>query len=266
MPLSFLAALIVALVAAVPASGQAVPSVPSGWGGGDHSEQRGSGGDRHPWSGWDEWNDEDERDEPEGDPAGDADDDWSDGDAPGDTSSPGDAPTPGTGWIDGDELQPPGLGEEPAEDLLPPAGARPVVKGRVAKLGANGAAYAPSKAPGAVKRAIWAANQLKKKPYKWGGGHGGWRDSGYDCSGAVSYVLHAAGLLRSPLVSGALARYGRSGRGRWISIYANNGHVFMVIAGMRFDTSPYGSGGRGPRWRISGRPAGGFKVRHPAGF
>jgi hypothetical protein len=158
------------------------------------------------------------------------------------------------------------MGEDPADDLLPPAGARPVVKGSVAKLGTNGAAYAPSKAPTAVKRAIWAANQLKRKPYKWGGGHGAWKDSGYDCSGSTSYILHAAGLLGSPMVSGTFARWGKAGAGHWISIYANSGHVWMVIAGMRFDTSPYGSGPSGPRWRLAGRPTSGFKLRHPAGF
>jgi hypothetical protein len=264
MPLTFLAALVTALLlGASSAAAQTVPSVPAGWGpGGGDSEQR---GERHPWAGWDEWDgEEDGTEDEDGDDA--EDDDWSDGDAPGDPSTPSDDPAPGTGWIDGDELQPPGLGEEAADELLPPAGARPTVKGSRARLGANGVAYAPSKAPGAVTRAVWAANQLRKKPYKWGGGHRGWKDSGYDCSGAVSYVLHAAGLLASPQVSGTLARYGKSGRGRWISIYANNGHVFMVIAGMRFDTSPYGWGARGPRWRITARPAGGFKVRHPAGF
>jgi len=158
------------------------------------------------------------------------------------------------------------VGEDPVEELLPPAGARPVVKGTRARLGANGVAYAPSKAPQAVKRAIWAANELRNKPYKWGGGHAGWKDSGYDCSGSVSYALRAAGVLSSPQVSGGLARYGKAGAGRWITIYANNGHVFMVVAGMRFDTSPYGSGARGPRWRLTARPAGGFKVRHPAGL
>jgi hypothetical protein len=251
MPLTFLAALIAALLlVAAPAAAQTVGSVPGGWGsGGGQTEQRGD--HRHPWSDWDEddedWGDEEEEDDPLPEEEEE------------DTSH-------GGGWIDEGDLQPPGISEEPADELLPPAGARPVVKGSQAKLGTNGAAYAPSKAPASVKRAIWAANQLKKKPYKWGGGHGRWKDSGYDCSGSTSYVLHAAGLLNSSMVSGSFARYGKAGAGRWISIYANKGHVFMVIAGMRFDTSPYGSGGKGPRWRISARPAGGFKVRHPAGL
>jgi hypothetical protein len=258
MPLTFLAALIAALLlVAAPAAAQSVGSVSSGWGsgsGGGQTEQR--GGDRHPWSDWDDGD--------AGDPDGD-DDGWDD-EEDADPVPEEEEDTSTGGWIDGGDLHPPGIGEEPADELLPPAGARPVVKGSQARLGANGAAYAPSKAPGSVKRAIWAANQLKKKPYKWGGGHRGWKDSGYDCSGAVSYVLHAAGLLNAPMVSGSFARYGRAGAGRWISIYANKGHVFVVIAGMRFDTSPYGTGGRGPRWRVSARPAGGFKVRHPAGL
>ena len=254
MPRSILAALIATLVATAPASAQTVGSIPSGWGdGGTSSDQRDRRGD-DPWDGWGDGGD---------------DGDGNDGDAgsgDGSGSAPGGDGSPGSGWIDGDELSPPGLGDQPGAELLPPAGARPVVKGRFAKLGANGAAYAPSKAPTAVKRVIWAANQLKAKPYKWGGGHGRWKDSGYDCSGAISYALHAAGLLGAPQTSGMLAGYGKSGRGRWISIYANDGHVFMVVAGMRFDTSPYGSGARGPRWRVTARPAGGLKVRHPAGL
>lgn len=277
MPRSILAALIATLVATAPASAQTVGSIPTGWGdGGTSSDQRDRRGD-DPWGGWRDgdgngngggdtgWDEgEGSGDGSPGSGEGSGSGDGS-GSAPDDAPAPGDG-SPGSGWIDGDELSPPGLGEQPGAELLPPAGARPVVKGRFAKLGANGAAYAPSKAPAAVKRVIWAANQLKAKPYKWGGGHGRWKDSGYDCSGAVSYALHAAGLLGAPQTSGMLARYGKSGLGKWISIYANNGHVFMVVAGMRFDTSPYGSGARGPRWRVTGRPAGGFKVRHPAGL
>jgi hypothetical protein len=182
------------------------------------------------------------------------------------------APADGTGgdeepqgWIPGDGILP-GGGDAAGAELLPPAGSRQTVKGSLAALGSNGLAYAPSKAPRQVKLAVWAANQLRRKPYKWGGGHGRWQDSGYDCSGAVSYVLHAAGLLDGSLTSGGFMRYGRSGLGRWITIYANRGHVFMVIAGLRFDTSPLGAGERGPRWRTFGRRDGGFKRRHPAGF
>jgi hypothetical protein len=257
MPMTFLAALIAALLLAAPAAAQHVPSVPTGWSTGDgQADQRGNGNGNHPWSGWND-------DEDGG--GGDAGDEGSGDESAGD-DLPGDAADSPGGWIDGDELAPPGIGEDTGAELLPPAGARPIVKGRLARLGANGVAYAPSKAPASVKRVIWAANQLRNKPYKWGGGHAGWRDSGYDCSGSVSFALHAAGLLGAPQVSGSFARYGKSGKGRWISIYANKGHVFMVVAGMRFDTSPYGAGGKGPRWRVTARPAGGFKVRHPAGF
>ena len=111
---------------------------------------------------------------------------------------------------------------------------------------------------------IKAANSLTRKPYKWGCGHGKWRDRGYDCSGATSFVLRAGGQLSWPMVSGGLAKWGITGRGRWIQIYANRGHVFMVIAGLRFDTSGYGESG--PRWRIEPRGVKGFRLRHPAGL
>ena len=179
-------------------------------------------------------------------------------------AAPAGAAVPG-GWIDGDELLPPaGAAEpDPAPELLPPAGPRPVVEGRLAALGAGGVAYAPSKAPHRVKLAVWAANQLRHKPYRWGGGHRGWRDSGYDCSGAVSYVLHAAGVLDAPMASGAFMSYGMAGPGRWITIYANEGHMFMTINGRRFDT---GYGGNGNRWASSSRPTAGYVVRHPPGL
>src|SRR5918999_374655 len=107
----------------------------------------------------------------------------------------------------------------------------------------DGTAQAPSNAPEVVKRVILAANQIAKFPYKWGGGHGAWRDSGYDCSGSVSFALAGAGLLDRPLTSGLLAGYGAPGPSRWITIYANPGHVFMVVAGLRFDTSGQGRAG-----------------------
>jgi len=125
-------------------------------------------------------------------------------------------------------------------------------------------AIAPAGAPEQVVDAVAAANRLTRKPYKWGGGHGRWRDSGYDCSGTVSYVLHAAGLLRVARDSSGLMRYGKGGRGQWISIYAHGGHAYMEIAGLRFDTS--GSGEDGPRWRLEPRSARGFVKRHPAGL
>jgi hypothetical protein len=128
----------------------------------------------------------------------------------------------------------------------------------------GGVAVAPSDAPEAVKLAIAAANRIRHKPYVWGGGHGSFRARGYDCSGSVSYVLHAAGLLSFPEVSGALAHWGVKGEGRWITVYANAGHAFMIIAGLRFDTS--GGGQSGPRWRPESRWLRGFHRRHPAGL
>jgi cell wall-associated NlpC family hydrolase len=125
-------------------------------------------------------------------------------------------------------------------------------------------AVAPVDAPPEVIDAIEAANRITRKPYKWGGGHGRWRDTGYDCSGTVSYVLHAAGLLDTARDSTGLMSYGERGRGDWITIYAHGGHAYMVIAGLRFDTS--GRGEEGPRWRLEPRRGGGFVKRHPAGL
>jgi hypothetical protein len=125
-------------------------------------------------------------------------------------------------------------------------------------------AIAPAGAPQEVVDAIAAANRITRKPYKWGGGHGRWRDSGYDCSGTVSYVLHAAGLLERARDSSGLMSYGERGKGEWITVYAHGGHAYMVIAGLRFDTS--GRGEEGPRWRLEPRSASGYVKRHPAGL
>jgi len=114
-----------------------------------------------------------------------------------------------------------------------------------------------------VARAIAAANQIATKPYRYGGGHGSFDDTGYDCSGSVSYVLHGAGLLSSPLDSSGFMSYGAPGPGKHITIYANPGHVFMTINGRRFDT---GYGGNDNRWASGSRPAGGYTVRHPPGL
>lgn len=121
----------------------------------------------------------------------------------------------------------------------------------------------PRSAPAAVRAALAAGNRLIGKPYLWGGGHQSFSARGYDCSGTVSYVLHAARLLTSPLDSSGLARWGRSGRGRFITIYANRGHAFMVVNGVRLDTSGRPSG---PRWRDTARDIAGYTVRHPAGL
>jgi cell wall-associated NlpC family hydrolase len=137
-------------------------------------------------------------------------------------------------------------------------------EGPRAKVLHDGSAVAPRDAPEAVKRVILAGNEIAKFPYKWGGGHGAWRDNGYDCSGSVSFALAGAGFLNSPLTSGLFARWGEAGPGDWITIYANNGHVFMLVAGLRFDTS--GRGRAGTRWQPAARPAGGFAVRHPLDY
>lgn len=161
---------------------------------------------------------------------------------------------------------PPEEWEQPAEPEPDPTKYWPAPpRGAVAKLRANGrTAVAPKSAPPPVKAMIRAANSLTRKPYKWGGGHGKWNDRGYDCSGAVSFVLRAGGLVDTSMVSGTLAKWGKKGKGRWIQIYANKGHVFMVVAGLRFDTS--GMGERGPRWRTEPRGTKGFRLRHPAGL
>ena len=130
----------------------------------------------------------------------------------------------------------------------------------------TGHAVAPAGAPEAVKRAIAAANQIDGRPYVWGGGHVSFISHGYDCSGAVSYVLHAAGLLDQTMVSGQLAYWGESGVGRWITVYANDEHVFMVIAGLRFDTRDDPLGVSGPRWHRAKVEPTGFAARHPTGF
>jgi len=128
----------------------------------------------------------------------------------------------------------------------------------------DGTAIAPDDAPEPVKRVIQAGNAISKLPYKWGGGHGAWRDSGYDCSGSVSFALAGAGLLETPLTSGGFMNWGGNGPGEWITIYANGGHVFMLVAGLRFDTS--GQGRAGTRWQEASRPTGGFAVRHVPGL
>jgi peptidoglycan hydrolase-like protein with peptidoglycan-binding domain len=116
----------------------------------------------------------------------------------------------------------------------------------------------------AVRAAIRGANRIARAPYRYGGGHRSFRDSGYDCSGSVSYVLHAAGRLASPLDSSGLMRYGAPGRGRWITIYANPSHAFMVIRGRRYDTT--GRAQTGSRWQPRARSTAGYVVRHPRGL
>jgi hypothetical protein len=125
-------------------------------------------------------------------------------------------------------------------------------------------AVAPADAPPEVQQAIAAANRIVGTPYKYGGGHAKWEDSGYDCSGTVSYALHGAGLLDSPLSSGEFSGWGTSGKGSWITVYYNGGHAYAMIAGLRLDTS--GGGGRGPHWHTDLRSGDGYEVRHPPGL
>ncbi|MEO6970861.1 MAG: hypothetical protein ABI217_08200 [Chthoniobacterales bacterium] len=145
-------------------------------------------------------------------------------------------------------------------------GDRPTVTGSRALL-RNGIAYAPERAPQSVKNAIWAANNLRCKPYVWGGGHSSFSDDGYDCSGTVSYALRGAGAIAAPLASDELTRYGERGRGRWFTIYARRGHTFAVIVGLRLDTTDFQNGGNtGPRWHLDMRDTRGYVARHPAGM
>ncbi len=138
---------------------------------------------------------------------------------------------------------------------VPPGGSAALV---------NGEAVAPPNAPLAVKAALEAGNAINDKPYVWGGGHGSFEASGYDCSGAVSYALHAGGMLDSPLDSSGFQVWGAPGGGSWITVYANSGHAYAVIAGLRWDTSM--TGGNGPRWSTAMRSPAGFIARHPPGL
>jgi hypothetical protein len=128
----------------------------------------------------------------------------------------------------------------------------------------NGIALPPLEAPEAVRQMIEAGNVIARSPYLWGGGHGKWVDKGYDCSGSVSFVLAAAGYLEAPLASGPLMSWGEPGAGKWVTIYSHEGHVWMVVAGIRFDTS--GARETGSRWQNEMRSTAGFVARHPPGL
>ena len=128
----------------------------------------------------------------------------------------------------------------------------------------NGVALPPLEAPEAVRQIIEAGNSIARTPYKWGGGHGKWTDTGYDCSGSVSFALAAAGLLSAPLASGPLMSWGRAGKGKWVTIYSNPGHVYLVVAGVRFDTSAPRE--TGSRWANTMRSTAGYVARHPPGL
>ncbi len=129
----------------------------------------------------------------------------------------------------------------------------------------NGRAVAPRHAPEAVHRIVAAGNRIQGRPYKYGGGHARVEDSGYDCSGTVSYALIHAGLLGSPMPSKGFKSYGRRGAGDWVTVYARDGHVFMTVGGLRLDTG-YRGDGRGPAWTMHSRPTKGHVMRHPPGL
>jgi hypothetical protein len=129
----------------------------------------------------------------------------------------------------------------------------------------NGKAIAPESAPPRVKAVIKAANKIRNKPYKWGGGHKRFKDSGYDCSGAVSYALNGGNFLKRPLSSTGFFNWGKSGAGKWITVYTNKGHAYIVVAGLRFDTA--NTPGNGPRWSTGLRSTRGkFKARFLNGY
>ena len=131
--------------------------------------------------------------------------------------------------------------------------------GTRAKLLKDGTAVAPKGAPKKVRQMIAAANEIEDKPYRWGGGHASFKSKGYDCSGAISYVLNAAGLLKSPLNSTGFMSWGKKGKGTWLTVYAHGGHAYAVIAGLRWDTSM--TAGNGPGWSDEMRSAKGFTKR-----
>jgi peptidoglycan hydrolase-like protein with peptidoglycan-binding domain len=133
-----------------------------------------------------------------------------------------------------------------------------------AVIGDDGLATAPADAPPQVQAIIAAGNEIAAKPYKYGGGHGKWQDSGYDCSGSLSYAFHGAGMLDEALDSTGFMSWGEAGKGQWVTIYAKGSHAYMVIAGIRFDTS--GRSTQNTRWQTDMRSSSGYTVRHPEGL
>lgn len=174
-------------------------------------------------------------------------------------ASPGGAPTTAPG-----PAGPDNGGVSPTDPAFQPAPKAKIV---------DGLAVPPIGAPPQVVAAIAAANQIVRKPYIWGGGHRSFISRGYDCSGSVSFALHGAGLLQTPLDSSDFMHWGLRGRGRWITVYTNPGHAFVIIAGLRFDTGfrdrmgrAHGAApGSGPRWG-GPRPTRGYRARHPLGL
>jgi peptidoglycan hydrolase CwlO-like protein len=155
---------------------------------------------------------------------------------------------------DGSSSNPSDSGDAPAAPVAAPSGSQ-------ATLNSDGTANAPADAPQAVKDVIAAANQITNTPYVYGGGHGSFESSGYDCSGSVSFALHGGGFLDAPLDSTGFESWGDAGPGNWITVYANAGHAYMEVAGLRYDTS-----GAPPRWQTDPPYPAGFVVRHPPGY
>jgi hypothetical protein len=147
---------------------------------------------------------------------------------------------------------------QPADPTTP-------IPGEKARISSDGrTAQAPADAPEEVQEVIAAANEITDKPYRYGGGHGKFDDTAYDCSGAVSFALHGAGLVTRPLDSTDFESWGARGKGQWMTVYANSGHAYLVVAGLRFDTS--GSGESGPRWRTARATTRGYVARHAVGL
>jgi hypothetical protein len=160
----------------------------------------------------------------------------------------------------------PGLAEDapqPAELPDPPKASSDdaLTKAEVLK---NGVALPPLEAPPEVRAIFEAGNTIARSPYKWGGGHGKWQDTGYDCSGSVSYALAAAGLVSASMPSGGYLKWGKPGKGKWLTIYTNPGHMYLVVAGVRFDTIARGQ--TGSRWINSMVSNEGYVARHWPGL
>jgi hypothetical protein len=225
----------------------------------------------HPWNGDDNWDTgqggtDQPWDQPTQTPAPDP--DWDGGG--GWNQSQGDAQETPSIWNQTPPQTDQSSGDGNPWSSIPelPVSKTPTVAGKTAMIRRNGLAAIPKGAPSRVREIISAANTIIGKPYKWGGGHGRLFDSGYDCSGSVSYALIRAGLLGYPMVSGTLARWGTNGEGKYVTIYANKSHVYMEVAGLRLDTSSVGdsSGKSGVRWRPPIGKRFGFAVRHVSGL
>jgi cell wall-associated NlpC family hydrolase len=177
------------------------------------------------------------------------------------TATGGSAPAAATGQPT--EMPPTGIGSANGPTQRPQL----LVPGTTARY-IGGLAAAPMGAPAAVQQIIWAGNELIGLPYIFGGGHGSFTSSGYDCSGTVSFALHGAALLKTPEDSSEFEHYGSHGIGRWIAVFSNPGHAYMTVAGLRLDTSAADdpSNQQGPRWRPLRRGNSGYVVRHPLGL